>query len=63
LQETKLQNVTPTIVRNALGGEFESNYIFQPANGTRGGLLLAARDSFFSLQQLGISANTITAQV
>jgi exonuclease III len=55
LQETKLQNVSNQTVRNVLGFEFENNFLFQPADGTRGGLLLAARDSIYNLQHLQVS--------
>jgi hypothetical protein len=59
----KLQNISNQIVRNVLGVEVDNNFLFQPADGTRGGLLLAARDSIYSLQQLQMSTNTITTQV
>jgi hypothetical protein len=60
-------NKTPSCykdtVRVVLGGEFENNFLYQPANGTKGGLLLAARESVFNLQHIRNSENTISAQV
>jgi hypothetical protein len=36
LQETKLENITTTTIRNVLGPEFGSDFVFLPAIGTRG---------------------------
>jgi exonuclease III len=63
LQETKLQQISRSTVRAVLGGEFENNFLFQPSNGAKGGLLLAARESFYTLQHVKSSMNTITAHV
>jgi exonuclease III len=62
-QETKMQTVDTTVVRNTLGTDFENNFMFLPANGIRGGILLASRDSVYHLQHPVMSANTITATV
>ena len=40
IQETKLEVVTPEVVRHCLGNKFEDFY-FLPARGTRGGIILA----------------------
>jgi exonuclease III len=63
LQETKLQQISRSTVRAVLGGEFENNFLFQPSDGAKGGLLLAARESFYTLQHVKSSMNTITAHV
>jgi exonuclease III len=36
LQETKLSDINSSIVRNTLGSEFDSNFVFLPASDTRG---------------------------
>uniref|UniRef100_A0ACD5YID6 Uncharacterized protein n=1 Tax=Avena sativa TaxID=4498 RepID=A0ACD5YID6_AVESA len=46
LQETKLADVSASIVAEALGARFASNFIFKPASGTRGGILVACSDDF-----------------
>jgi exonuclease III len=50
LQETKLQVVNISMIRNTLGLDFNNNFVFLPADGTRGGILIAARTSFLLLQ-------------
>jgi DNA phosphorothioation-dependent restriction protein DptG len=49
LQETKLQSVNATIARHTLGPNYELNY-FLPAIGTRGGILVAEKISYYQLQ-------------
>ena len=36
IQETKLQSFTPQLVTETLGPKFMHNYVFLPADGTRG---------------------------
>jgi hypothetical protein len=50
-----------TVVRNTLGSDFENNFLFLPAIGTRGGILPAARDSVYLLQHPSLTANTVSA--
>jgi hypothetical protein len=47
LQKTKLANISSSIVRNTLGPGFDNKFLYLPANGTRGGILLATGDSIF----------------
>jgi exonuclease III len=49
IQETKLAVITPSIVTETLGADFQDSFVFLPAIGTRGGILVAAR---FGLLQL-----------
>jgi hypothetical protein len=37
IQETKMEDISVTTVRNSLGHDYETNFFFQPAIGTRGG--------------------------
>jgi exonuclease III len=62
-QETKLQMVDLAVVRNTLRDAFESNFLFLPASGTRGGILLEARDTVYQLHNTALSKNTITTTV
>jgi exonuclease III len=52
LQETKLSQISENDVLCTLGPRFKSNFAFTPADGTRGGILLACNDSFFSLSSI-----------
>ncbi|CAM0954217.1 unnamed protein product [Alopecurus aequalis] len=45
-QETKLAQVDRAIVLETLGARFSDNFIFKPATGTRGGLLIACTQDF-----------------
>ena len=62
LQETKLEVVTPEIVKHCLGNKFESFY-YVPAVGTRGGVLLAWDALVVSISNRHISENAVTALV
>jgi hypothetical protein len=46
-----------------LGPCFVNNYIVFPANGTSGGMILAASDAFFVLSDFQASPGTISAEV
>jgi exonuclease III len=62
-QETKLADITPSIIKNVLGANYDNNFVFVPAAGTRGGILLLAHVDVFLLQQLSLTENTITTSV
>ena len=62
LQETKLAQVSDAIVLETLGPSFEDFY-FLPADGTRGGILLAWQCSTISLSNPLISEHHITTLV
>jgi exonuclease III len=63
LQETKLSTISIHDISNILGNDYEDSFCFLPANGTRGGVLIASRASVCSLHQSQISENTISATV
>lgn len=63
LQETKLASVSHSTILNVLGHEYEDSFMYLPASGTRGGIILASRASVLQLQQSHLTANTITASV
>ena len=63
LQETKLQNVDRSVVVDTLGLAFADNFVSLPADGTKGGIILAASSDFFSLTPAGATTNTISATI
>lgn len=63
LQETKIANWSPRLVRDALGPNFVNSFATLPANGVRGGILLAVNAHFFSLQNIHTTAHTISADI
>lgn len=63
LQETKLQHIDDHIIRETLGAQFTANYSYLPAAGTRGGILVAAADRYFSFISTATTANTITMKL
>ncbi|XP_073360539.1 uncharacterized protein [Aegilops tauschii subsp. strangulata] len=50
LQETKLAVISRHLVVETLGVRFGDNFIFKPADGTRGGILIACSADFSVLQ-------------
>jgi DNA phosphorothioation-dependent restriction protein DptG len=62
LQETKMEQISQSIIRNALGTNFETN-LFLPTNGTRGGILVATSDSIIQLANLALTNHSILASV
>ena len=46
LQETKIEVMTKDLVVEMLGPRFGDNFIYLPANGSRGGILLACTSDF-----------------
>jgi hypothetical protein len=51
------------IVRNVLGADFDSTFVFLTTMGTRGGILLAARSSFLSRSNPVTTSHIISAFV
>jgi hypothetical protein len=43
--------INASIVRNAIRANFDNTFVFLPAMGTRGGILLAARSSWLQLNK------------
>lgn len=63
LQETKISLWTPSLVGETLGSNFAKNYTMLPANGVRGGILLAANEHYFQLQNFHGTTYTVSADV
>ena len=63
LQETKLEVVDRRVIVESLGVDFADNFVYLPAVGTRGGIILAARGNVFSLAAAGSTGNTISATI
>jgi len=63
IQETKLQDITPELVVEILGQQFVQNFAFLPADGTRGGILLATHDEHYRILQAEVGVHTVTATV
>lgn len=63
LQETKLQMIDDGIVRETLGNQFVSNYTFLPARDSKGGILIAATESHFSIISAFKTTNTLTTVI
>jgi exonuclease III len=61
LQETKLVTIDRSTVCSTLGSQFADNYFYLPGDGTRGGILVASRDSVFHLHQPHFTHNTISS--
>ena len=51
-----------TIMRT-LGPKFVDNFVYLPADGTKGGVILAASANFFTLAPAGQTTNSISAQI
>jgi exonuclease III len=63
-QETKLQLITRAIVCETLGSRFADNYIYLPAIGTRGGILIAGTTDFsIELETLAIGRFSVSGKV
>lgn len=62
LQESKLEVVTIQLVRQCLGNKLE-NFVYLPAEGTRGGIILAWDATVVGLHNTHITKHTITALV
>lgn len=63
LQETKMDIIDEHVVRETLGAQFARNYTYLPAQETRGEILLAAHEDFYTMSQASCGANTVTANL
>lgn len=61
-QETKMEFVYSSTVLETLGSEFDE-YVYLPANGTRGGILLAWKSRDVTITDPMFTTNTISARV
>ena len=62
LQETKMELICSSVVLETLGSEFD-DYIYLPAHGTCGGILLAWKTSVVTIADPEFTANTLSARV
>lgn len=63
IQETKISVVNDSIMNAVVGRAFAGNYFYLPADGTRGGIILASRSPRLGLTNPHTSANTISTTV
>jgi hypothetical protein len=61
-QETKMYLIYSSIVLEALGSEFD-DYVYLPADDTRGGILLAWKSRMVTVTDPMFTNNTLTAKV
>ncbi|KAI4999619.1 hypothetical protein ZWY2020_004208 [Hordeum vulgare] len=62
LQETKMALICSSIVLDILGSEFDG-FTYLPADGTRGGILLAWKSRAVTISDSLFTQNAITAKV
>lgn len=63
LQETKLAVVSDQIILNTLGQRFARQVAVLPAEGTRGGVILACDDNFFSISDVHLGRFSVSATI
>lgn len=63
LQETKLDSVDKNLILELLGPLFTDAFCFLPADGTRGGIILAFNSDLFNIQSSSATANTVSATI
>lgn len=62
LQETKMALICSSVVLDTLGSEFD-DYTYLPAQGTRGGILLAWKSRDVTVTNPLFTTNTLTAKI
>jgi exonuclease III len=62
-QESKMERIDAIVVRNTLGPDFDNNFAFLPAIGTKGGVSIAAKLSLLTLQNLVLTNHTVSVKV
>lgn len=63
LQETKLDDVSDSVMLRTLGGRFVRSYAYLPADGSRGGILLACDDNYFSISDITLRQYSLSATI
>lgn len=63
LQETKLHVIDRQIVLDTLGERFADNYVYLPALGTRGGILIAVDNTYFKIVSNELGVHSVTAKI
>jgi len=61
LQETKLAVFSEALVTDTLGVKFAAHFIALPAQGTRGGALIAVDEDYFTLHHAEFRSHSVTA--
>jgi hypothetical protein len=59
VQETKIEEMSPSIIRNAFGPEYESSFEALPADGAMGGIVLATIVSILQISSSALTSHTI----
>jgi exonuclease III len=62
-QETKMTIITLAIVRTFVELDYADNFMYHPAEGTRGSIVIAAKESLFHLHDPVISNHSATIVV
>lgn len=63
LQETKIQHVDTAVVNETLGHQFIQNFVFLPAQQTRGGALLAVHQDFYKIIDSRVGTFSVSAKI
>lgn len=63
LQETKLDHIDRVLVLEILGSAFVDNFVYLPAIGTRGGILLAVHEGHYHLKSSELGVHSVTANI
>jgi exonuclease III len=59
LQETKLDHLDKDLVSEILGSDFMENFVFLPAQNTRGGILLAVHEDHYKIHSSDLGVHYI----
>jgi len=63
LQETKLQSIKAADISETLGERFSKHFAYLPAQGTRGGVLVAVDDDYYSITHAEHREHTVSVYV
>lgn len=63
LQETNITNWNQTLLTETVGPSMVYNAAHLPSIGASGGILIAASDQFFKVQQTNLTTNIVTATI
>ena len=63
LQETKLQSINAADISETLGERFSKHFAYLPAQGTRGGVLVAVDDDYYSITHAEHREHTVSVYV
>jgi exonuclease III len=63
IQETKMEVINSTIIRSTLGYDYEGQFVYLPASGASGGILIAVRDSVLQILNPTTTAHIISVAI